>query len=53
MNSATRGQILNEALSISNNANILRKNINRTVLPPAVEKESSKLCSLTLAWQPL
>ena len=44
-------QILDEAVCISYSANVLEKDMNPTILPPAKCKWLGRLGSLTLVWQ--
>ena len=51
VDSAIQVQILNKAVCISYCPNALSKCMNPTTLPPAMDKQSDRPGSLTLAWQ--
>ena len=53
MDSDTRVQILNEAVSISHSTNTPGKGMNSTILPTAMGKWYDRLGYLILIWQPV
>ena len=53
MDTASRVQILEDAVCILHIANTRGKSINPTIIPPSMGRYWGKLNSLTLSWQPV